>query len=411
MTTPDIEPKATNEPNVDHTYGADDEKKEQRKRVWLLLLLLLLLLICCCAGYFIIRYLLQPKPIPEMVPVVADVPYPPTYNFSFPADKPVGVAVSPDGEHVYVVESGGERLIKMFDRKGNLIKGFAPAGTTSSTRQPRYIAVEPSTGRVFVVERLNNAIQVFDADGNYLDAIIGPNVTLTKLLAGKFPNGIPTGTTFSYEGVNHILTYQAPGQPKQMEKLDLTKLFSVSWGPQGIRFDAEGNLIYTDVSPTEHSVRIIPAAALSSPLSAFAPEIAVFGSQGKDAGQFDFPQTAVRDRKGNFYVSDGNNYRVSAWTPELQYKQFFGFGATDGGLNLPRGMWMDSKDHLHVVDAVGSAVRVYDVSGDAPVYLFSFGTYGIAEGEMSYPVDICLDGFGKVYVTDSGNNRVEVWSY
>jgi tripartite motif-containing protein 2/3/tripartite motif-containing protein 71 len=60
---------------------------------------------------------------------------------------------------------------------------------------------------------------------------------------------------------------------------------------------------------------------------------------------------------------------------------------------------------------VAATVKVYDVSGEEPAYLYNFGTYGIAEGEMNYPIDICLDGSGLVYVADGGNNRVQVWSY
>jgi hypothetical protein len=95
----------------------------------------------------------------------------------------------------------------------------------------------------------------------------------------------------------------------------------------------------------------------------------------------------------------------------MQYKTKFGFGSGDGGLNLPRGMWMDKKDRLHVTDSVGSTIRVYGVSGSEPTYLYNFGTFGTAEGEMNFPVDVFLDGTGRVYVSDSANDRVQIWSY
>lgn len=404
MTTPDIDPNAL-------TPATPAEEKEERKRRWLLLLLLLLLLLCCCVGYFIIRYLLQPKPVAEMLPqpIQQLVKVPPTYKFSIlDVNRPVGVAVSPDNQRIYVAESDGERLIKMFDRDGKFIKSFAPPNTVPGTREPKYLAVD-AQGRVFMVDNSSDAIFMFDADGNYLDAIIAQDLTISKLMSQKFPSGAPAGTKIRYDGINRILYYQLPGSNAE-EALPLPEL-TAPWAPLGIRFDSEGNLIYTDVTGGLHSVHIIPAAAINGSWVTFNPVIPSFGEQGKNPGQLDFPQTAVKDSKGNFYVSDGSNARISTFTPDGEYKTFFGFGSTDEGLNLPRGIWMGTNDRLHVTDAVGSMVRVYDVSGDEPVFLFTFGQFGVTEGNFSYPTDITLDGTGRLYIADRGNNRIQVWSY
>jgi hypothetical protein len=74
-------------------------------------------------------------------------------------------------------------------------------------------------------------------------------------------------------------------------------------------------------------------------------------------------------------------------------------------------MWMDRKDRLHVADAVGQSIRVYDVSGTAPTFLYNFGEFGISEGMFNYPTDICLDSGGRLYIADRENNRVQIWSY
>ena len=72
---------------------------------------------------------------------------------------------------------------------------------------------------------------------------------------------------------------------------------------------------------------------------------------------------------------------------------------------------MDSKDHLHVTDAVGQMVKVYDVSGDKPAYLYSFGDFGNGEGQFNFPSDILVDTSGRVYITDMQNGQVQIWSY
>jgi DNA-binding beta-propeller fold protein YncE len=355
-----------------------------------------------------IRYLIQPKPLPEMVPIVEVASYPPTYKFAITGvDGPLGVAVSPDGERIYVTEGKGLRFIKVFDRNGKFITSFSPPGTTERNRTPTYLAVEPTTGRVFVVDTYNNSIDIFDADGKFIDSIIGQDMTLSKFVTGKIAGNIPDQTRLFFDGSANVVHYQVPGQDAQM----VPGPGSSDWAPLGIRFDREANLLFTDVTADKHRVRIIPAAALAGSLSTFAPQVAEFGVQGSENGQLLFPNSVVRDSLGNFYVSDGNNGRISKWTPDLQYNNFFGLGAVSSGLNLPRGAWMDGKDRLHVADAVGQIIRVYDVSGDEPVFLYSFGEFGITEGLFNYPNDICIDETGRLYIADRENNRISVWSY
>jgi len=379
------------------------EEEDARKRRLLLVLLLLLLLLCCCAGYFIFRYVTKPQPIADMLPV--DVYYPPTYKFSFPLDKPVGVAVSPDNQRIYGVESGGERLVKMFDRNGNLITSFAPPFTTSANRKPIYIAVD-SKGRVFVSDTYNNVIAVFDKDGNFLDGIIGRDTTLSDALVQHLGSKIPAGTLFYYDNINKQVVYQLPS-----EDVSRFPVEQIDWSPLGLRFDQQGNLMVTNIVVGKHSVLVFPAADLQGSWVDFNPQVTEFGEEGKENGQFSFPNSVVTDRAGNYYVSDSNNGRISVWTPEQIYTTFFGMGSTDQSLNLPRGMWMNAKDQLHVVDNVGQYVRVYDVSGKEPTYLANFGDYGTEEGEFNFPNDICMDGTGRLYIADRENNRIQVWSY
>ena len=147
----------------------------------MLLLLLLLLLLLCCVGFFFVNYLLKPQPVTQMVPVVNQVvSYPPSFvSVIKGVDQPVGIAVSPDAQRIYVAEAAGERLIKVFDRDGNLINRFSPPGNTNFAYQLKYIAID-KTGRVFVVDRLNAVIDIFDADGHLIDTILGQDMTITN---------------------------------------------------------------------------------------------------------------------------------------------------------------------------------------------------------------------------------------
>ena len=401
---------ATFDPEIEKLIS-DDEKEERKRR--LLLLLLLLLLVCnCCVAFLFVRYILKPQPLPQLLlpTQAASVCYPPAYKFSISGvDGPVAVAASPDGQRIYAAESKGERLVKMFDRDGNLILSFAPPGTDKANREPKYMAIDPS-GRVFLVDRTSNAIDIFDADGNFIDAIIGQHTTLSKFLS-KEVGALPDGFTFiHYEGINKVLRYQVPGKDIQAIKVTFPD-DEPQWSPLGIRFDAQGNLIYTDITGGLHSVHVIPAAELNAPLVNFDPSINAFGVEGQENGQLSFPQVAVQGNDGNFYVSDGNNARISVWAGDMQYKTFFGFGSKAGSTNLPRGLWLANRNCLHLADAVAGLVRVYDISGAEPTFAFEFGGFGIAEGQFNYPIDVFVDETGRVFVADRENNRIQVWSY
>ncbi|MFN2185467.1 MAG: 6-bladed beta-propeller, partial [Anaerolineae bacterium] len=120
---------------------------------------------------------------------------------------------------------------------------------------------------------------------------------------------------------------------------------------------------------------------------------------------------AVIDSTGRIYVTDGNNGRVSVWDGLGGFLFNFAHGVGESALSLPRGAAMDGRDRLHVVDAVQQSVKVYDVSGEEPSFLFAFGDWGTEDGEFNYPVDIALDGTGRLYIADRENNRIQVWSY
>jgi DNA-binding beta-propeller fold protein YncE len=322
-------------------------------------------------------------------------------------DEPFGVAISPDGQRIYVAETGGHRLIKILDRSGKQISSFKIPATSVGERSPVYIAVDRS-GRVFVADRLQGAIYAFSADGAYIDEIISPTTTLSEYVAKHLGGGLPEGSVISYNAMASRVSVKVPGSGEQT----LPQPDVGVWNPLGVRFDAAGNLWITDVLADAHRVRRIDAAVMTlAPWLDFNPVEFAFGAVGGQPGQFRFPNTAVADGKGRVYVSDGNNGRISVWDGKGTFLYQFGRGNGGAALSLPRGIWIDYKDRLYVVDSSGHSVKVFDVSGDQAAFLKSFGTYGIDRGQFNYPNDIVGDQTGRLYIADRVNNRIEVWSY
>jgi DNA-binding beta-propeller fold protein YncE len=87
--------------------------------------------------------------------------------------QPNAVFVAPDGS-IFVSEGhssteGSTARVLKFDRNGKLLKSWGKLGKgLGEFDQPHALAMD-SKGRLFVGDRGNNRIQIFDQDGNYLD--------------------------------------------------------------------------------------------------------------------------------------------------------------------------------------------------------------------------------------------------
>ncbi len=382
-------------------------EQEAKKRRRLLITLAAVLLLLACVSVMFWRYLRQPVPLPELLPVPARLNYPPHYLFSiYGVERPVGVAVSPDGKWIYAAETGGERLVKIFDRDGVAQGSFAPPRTTAAQRSPVYVAVSKG-GRVFVTDRLQRAVFIYDLNGEYLDAILGPDLTLSEYAAQKV-SGLQPEAALAYNLFETVVHCRQAGQAEQT----LPAPGPAAWAPLGIRVDGADNLLITDVTANRHAVRQIPADVLAdAPCVEFDPPEILFGSLGQSNEELTFPNVAVVDSLQRIYVTDGNNGRISVWGGPDEFLFSFGRGIGEGALGLPRGAVMDGRDRLHVVDAVEQKVKVYDVSGAEPEYLFAFGDWGNGDGLFNFPNDIALDATGRLYIADRENNRIQVWSY
>ena len=360
-----------------------------------------------CVVCATIYYLNERTPLtdfPIVEPVVKAVP--PHYLFSiYGVSEPHGVTVSPDGRRIYVVETGGQRALKIFDRDGQALGSFTPPKVSVFSRAPDYVALD-RLGRLFVSDRIRHTIDIYAADGSYIgefpppeliDELPGLGHTLHR---GTAADSAPTwgGSAWQYDPVtNDIGLYTESGE--FIEKFP--KPGGKFWSPLGVAFDPNGYFYVTDVTGDHHRVIVFDTEG---------QPIRQFGRTGEAFGQFLFPNSAISNGRGWIYVSDGNNGRIQAFSKVGRLRFALGRSSGDAALNLPRGIALDDSNRLYVVDTVGQHVLVFDVS-DQPRLLFTFGESGWGDGQFGYPTAIAVDRTGRLYITDRVNNRVQVWSY
>jgi DNA-binding beta-propeller fold protein YncE len=331
----------------DGTVAEEPPERRRRKALLLLLLLGAFLLLLGLA----IWYLLFRQPIP--IPTIPGETIMPTFSTAvYGAERPMGVAVSADGSRIYVGETAGDKVARVFDASGNEVGQLLPPISTGASHVPVYLATQPLSGEVYVTDRLTGAIYIYAPDGTYQ-------------------------RTFS------------PGEQ------------FTGWQPLGLAFAPDGSLYVTDVSSSPQRVL------------AFDPEGNYVRTLGTTLG-LSFPNGVAADAAGNVYVTDGNNGRLLVIGPDDQLLAQVGRGVGSGNLGLPRGVAIDGQGRVYVGDATGQGVFVYGTlkPGETRLeFLGFFGGEGSANGAFMFPTGVNLDARGRVYVADSGNDRVQVWSY
>ncbi len=199
----------------------------------------------------------------------------------------------------------------------------------------------------------------------------------------------------------------------QMPQTDLGK-------PKGMCRDQNGNVIVAE----PHYQRV----------NHFSPDgklVAQWGTSGTNLGQFKLPRAVAINSRGEIYVSEyGAAERVQRFSfgenasapgasnalaasapnapaPAVRFLNSFGHaGNGPGEFNRPEGICIDAQDRVFVADSCNHRIQIFSSEGK---FIRQYGKAGTGKGELSYPYDICVDGAGRQYVCEFGNSRIQVF--
>ncbi|PWT75475.1 MAG: hypothetical protein C5B46_02540 [Proteobacteria bacterium] len=184
------------------------------------------------------------------------------------------------------------------------------------------------------------------------------------------------------------------GGETQAQKMEMKPLFAL-WTPYGIAVDSKGSVYIADGK---------------------VGAIFVFNTETKDLQMIkngvnahfgDIIGLAIDD-SDRLFVSDTKFHHILVFGKDRKIE-----GSISEGLVDPGGLAIDNENRfLYVADAALDQILVYDA--DKLNLIRKIGTAGkkhtlTEPGQFSVPTNVVVDSDGNLYVTDTYNNRVEVF--
>jgi YD repeat-containing protein len=116
------------------------------------------------------------------------------------------------------------------------------------------------------------------------------------------------------------------------------------------------------------------------------------------------------DSRGDVWVADWCNSRVEEFNEKGEFvKEFGSKGYGNGQFSGPYALAISPGGLVFVGDVYNNRVEEFTETGEL---IGTFGSGGSGSGEFNFsdPMGIATDSHGDVWVTDSGNDRVEKWT-
>jgi uncharacterized protein (TIGR03437 family) len=191
--------------------------------------------------------------------------------------------------------------------------------------------------------------------------------------------------------------------------------------PVAVSLDAKNNVYITERA--RHRIRkVVPDGTISTVAGNGSPGYSGDGARAANA-QLDSPMGTAIDSSGYLFIADANNRRVRRVAPDGTVTTVAGTGTCcssgDGGLaasaqlNYPSGVAVDASGKLYIADSGDNRVRV--VTPDSRIASFA-GVGGFvgfagddgpaAKARLCGPASVSLDSTGNVYIADACNQRV-----
>jgi DNA-binding beta-propeller fold protein YncE len=178
------------------------------------------------------------------------------------------------------------------------------------------------------------------------------------------------------------------------------------------KFSPEGKFLLSWQMPQTDLGNIVVLEPHYQRVNHFTPEgklVRQWGVRGTNAGELTLPRAIVVDTKGRVIVSEYTLVdRVQIFVPrgERVVTAWGVPGLAPGEFNRAEGVSVDARDNIYVADSCNHRIQVFSPEGK---FLRAHGKAGTGAGEFSYPYDIAVDEQGRQFVCEFGNSRIQVF--
>jgi len=274
--------------------------------------------------------------------------------------------------------------------------------------KPRSVACD-TNGNVYAVD-MTGRVQKFSAEGKFLLTWQMPETDLGKAKGmGRDREGNILVIEPHYQRVNH---YAPDGT------------LVAQWGcrgtnegcfilPRGIAQNSRGEFLVSEYMGSERVQRFGLRTNSTFNIQHSTPNVqsspltpALSPSEGERENR---PQSLVNSE---VTVSSQSQKRAGLETGaprrEAALLQVIGkTGTRPGEFNRPEGICMDAQDRLYVADSCNHRIQIFSADGQ---FIREYGKAGSGLGELSYPYDIAVDAGGNQFVCEFGNSRIQVFN-
>jgi sugar lactone lactonase YvrE len=290
--------------------------------------------------------------------------------------------------NLFVAVSGIGRVQKYSPTHDFITQLGIPPYAQGQFNIPMDIAID-SVGNVYVADTYNRRIQKFNPYGVFLT---------------EWP--IPfEGINWSYPISIAIdlddFVYVLDQSYAQVQKYDSTGNRVVGWA-------LEAGIIAIDVDyplgiAVDTGGYLYVAGGYSKKIHKFTTEDGTFVTEWGGEGEIGYPVDVAVDAVGDVYLIDQNDFLVRKYDSSGTLKTAWG---GDGVFPGPTSLAVDVEGYVYVLDSVAKNIHVFTAGGE---FVSLWSTYILeAEEQLNSPRGITLDGNGKIFITDTFNQRIQV---